>query len=55
MDLAQTAAPFYEDLLREGVIVRPVANYQMPTYLRITVGSEEQNSKVLAALQKVLG
>lgn len=55
VDLAQTAAPFYEDLLREGVIVRPVANYQMPTYLRITVGSEAQNSKVLAALKKVLG
>ena len=54
VDLARTAAPFYEALLREGVIVRPVANYGMPTYLRITVGTEEQNSAVLAALAKVL-
>lgn len=54
VDLGQIAAPFYETLLREGVIVRPVANYEMPGHLRITVGTEEQNTRVLAALKKVL-
>lgn len=54
VDLARTAAPFYESLLREAVIVRPVANYEMPGHLRITVGTEEQNTRVLAALKKVL-
>lgn len=45
----------YEKLLHEGVIVRPVGNYDMPEYLRITVGLEQENQRFLAALQKVLG
>jgi len=49
------AGPVYNDLLKEGVIVRPVANYSLPQHLRITVGTEEQNTRVLSALTKVLG
>ena len=45
----------YEQLLREGVIVRPVTNYAMPEYLRITIGLEQENRRFLGALQKVLG
>ena len=48
-------AAVYEKLLREGVIVRPVANYAMPEYLRITIGLEQENRRFLGALQKVLG
>jgi histidinol-phosphate aminotransferase len=44
----------YEALLREGVIVRPVANYGMPEYLRISIGTVEENTRCIAALQKVL-
>ncbi|VAW57704.1 Biosynthetic Aromatic amino acid aminotransferase beta [hydrothermal vent metagenome] len=44
----------YDDLLREGVIVRPVASYNMPEFLRITVGNEQQNIRVISALKKVL-
>jgi len=54
VDIKTDAAPVYEALLKEGVIVRPVANYNMPEYLRITVGTEEQNKRVLQALEKVL-
>lgn len=54
VDLKQDAMPIYDALLREGVIVRPVANYNMPTFLRITVGSKEQNDRALTALEKVL-
>ena len=49
------AAAVYENLLRAGVIVRPVANYAMPEYLRITIGLEQENRRFLDALQKVLG
>ena len=55
VDLGRTAAPVYESLLREGVIVRPVANYGMPNHLRITIGTEGENARCLAALAKVLG
>ncbi len=44
----------YEKLLRKGVIVRPIANYAMPDWLRITVGNEAQNNRVLTALDQVL-
>ena len=46
--------PVYNSLLKEGVIVRPVASYNMPQFLRITVGNNQQNERVLSALKKVL-
>lgn len=48
------AADIYQSLLREGVIVRPVANYEMPEYLRITIGTEKENHRFVEALKKVL-
>jgi histidinol-phosphate aminotransferase len=48
-------AAVYDKLLYEGVIVRPVANYGMPEYLRVTVGLPGENERFLAALKKVLG
>ncbi len=54
VDVGKPAGPVYEALLREGVIVRPVANYGMPNHLRVTVGLPEENARFLAALEKVL-
>lgn len=54
IDMGQPAAPIYEALLRQGVIVRPVANYGMPNYLRITLGTGQENTKFFAALTAVL-
>jgi len=44
----------FQALLRQGVIVRPVDNYEMPDTLRITVGTEEENLKFIEALEAVL-
>jgi histidinol-phosphate aminotransferase len=44
----------YEALLRAGVIVRPVANYQLTEHLRVTLGTVEQNDRFLSAWRKVL-
>lgn len=55
IDLGQDAAPINLALLREGVIVRPVANYGMPQHLRVTIGTAAENSRFLEALGKVLG
>ncbi|TCS70878.1 histidinol-phosphate aminotransferase [Sulfuritortus calidifontis] len=49
------AGTVFQALLQKGVIVRPVANYGMPDYLRISIGLPEQNARCLAALQAVLG
>ena len=42
----------FEALLRQGVIVRPIAGYGLPNHLRVTIGTEAQNLRFLAALDK---
>ncbi len=54
VDLGRPAAPVYEALLREGVIVRPIGGYGMPNHLRVTIGLAQENERFLAALAKVL-
>jgi len=44
----------YQGLLERGVIVRPVANYGLPEYLRISVGTAEQLERLYAALEEIL-
>jgi histidinol-phosphate aminotransferase len=39
----------FEALLRLGIIVRPVGNYQLPEHLRVTLGTVEQNDRFLKA------
>jgi histidinol-phosphate aminotransferase len=48
------AARVYQELLKRGVIVRPVANYGLPEWLRITVGLPEENAAFLRALPEAL-
>ena len=45
------AATVYQRLLAQGVIVRPVANYGLPEWLRISVGLPSENERFLAALR----
>ncbi|MEP6678710.1 MAG: aminotransferase class I/II-fold pyridoxal phosphate-dependent enzyme, partial [Betaproteobacteria bacterium] len=49
------APSVYEALLRQGVIVRPVGNYGLPQWLRVTVGLPAENERFLAALAAALG
>ena len=51
---ASRAAAVYGDLLRQGVIVRPVGGYGLPDHLRVTVGLPEENARFLAALGATL-
>ncbi|MDP9143059.1 MAG: histidinol-phosphate transaminase [Pseudomonadota bacterium] len=48
------ANPIHQGLLERGVIVRPMGSYQMPTYLRVTVGTTGENDRFLAALDEAL-
>ena len=54
LDLGRPAAPVDQALLREGCIVRPLANYGMPNHLRVTVGLAAENQRFLSALGRVL-
>ncbi len=44
----------FEKLLPKGIIIRPIDNYQMPGFIRVTVGKNEENSRFLQALSDVI-
>lgn len=48
------AGGVFQRLLKLGVIVRPLAGYAMPEYLRVTTGLPEQNTRFLQALAQAL-
>jgi len=44
----------FEGLMREGVIIRHMHGYKLPEWIRVTVGTQEQNQRFLKSLDKVL-
>jgi histidinol-phosphate aminotransferase len=42
------------ELLKRGIIVRPVGNYGLPQWLRISIGLPEENAAFIAALRDIL-
>jgi histidinol-phosphate aminotransferase len=48
------AGQVFQALLRQGIIVRPCVGYELPEHLRITVGTAEQNARLIRALETVL-
>ncbi len=49
------AASVNAALLKQGVIVRPIAGYGMPEWLRVSIGLPEENARFIAALEETLG
>lgn len=54
VDVRRDGAAVTEALLRRGVIVRPMGGYGLPTHVRITVGTPDENARALEALRAVL-
>ena len=54
VDFKREAGPIDQALLRLGCITRPLANYGMPNHLRLTVGLQEENERLLNGLREVL-
>lgn len=48
------AGNVYQRLLKKGVIVRPVANYGMPDYLRVSIGLFAENARFLEVMEEIL-
>ena len=48
------AAQVNQLLLQNGVIVRPIANYEMPEYLRVSIGLFSENARFLEILEQIL-
>jgi histidinol-phosphate aminotransferase len=54
IDFSRPAQILYEAMMQQGVIVRPIANYGMPNFLRVTVGTEDENRRFIEVMDKVL-
>ncbi len=54
VEIGPSAATVQQRLLERGIIVRPCAGYDLPNCLRITVGNEAQNTRLIEALEGVL-
>lgn len=54
VDVKSSGLDVFEKLLHEAVIVRPVANYGLPSHIRITIGTQNDNERVMNALDKVM-
>ena len=50
----ENAAEINKKLLQNGVIVRPIANYEMPDYLRVSIGLFSENARFLEVLKNIL-
>jgi histidinol-phosphate aminotransferase len=44
----------FDQLLRQGIIVRPMGGYELPDWIRISVGTPEQNARCVAALERAM-
>jgi histidinol-phosphate aminotransferase len=55
VDVKRDSREVFQALLREGVIVRTGDIFGCPTFLRVSIGTMEQNERFIKALRKVLG
>jgi histidinol-phosphate aminotransferase len=44
----------FHDMQKQGVITRPMGGYQLPEWIRISVGTAQENARCVGALRKVL-
>jgi histidinol-phosphate aminotransferase len=54
VNFEQDTMPLFQKLLEKGIIVRPLHPYNLANYLRITIGTQDQNVRLLEALKLIL-
>lgn len=54
-DTGNSCQGVFKNLLKQGVIVRACDSYGYPTFIRVTIGTPEQNQRFIKSLEKVLG
>ncbi|KUK37284.1 MAG: histidinol-phosphate aminotransferase [Thermacetogenium sp.] len=54
VNLKRDSREVFMSLLKEGIIVRTGDIFGYPTWIRVTVGTPEQNERFIAALEKIL-
>ena len=54
VEIGRSGREIFMELLKRGVITRPVDNYGLPHYLRISIGTEAENARWIEAMHDVL-
>ncbi len=54
VDMKRDSKTIFEDLVKRGIIVRPGYIWDLPTFIRITIGTADQNEMLIRALKDVL-
>ena len=54
VDFPKDSQIIFEALQRKGIITRTIKEYGFPRALRITIGTDEQNRKLIKALEEIL-
>lgn len=52
--VGSSAPAVHQGLLRRGMIVRPCGGYELPEFLRVSIGTQEQNERFIATLEQAL-
>ncbi len=55
IDLKRDAGEIYDKMLSQGVIIRKADSFKYPTHIRVTIGTIEQNQRMIKALKLALG
>lgn len=53
VDFSKDASDINQFFLKQGVILRPVANYGMPNHLRVSIGTREENQRFIDVLNEM--
>lgn len=53
LDVKSDTKPIADELQKMGIIVRPLSMYGLPTFLRVTIGTSEQNQRLVDAFAKI--
>ncbi|HWI63228.1 MAG TPA: histidinol-phosphate transaminase [Symbiobacteriaceae bacterium] len=54
-DVGRSAAEVFDAMMRRGVLVRPCGSFGLPTCLRVTIGTPDENQRFASVLEAVLG
>ena len=54
IELGQDAQSSFQEFLKQGVIVRPLGGYGLPTKIRLTVGKREENEAFIRSLKRII-
>jgi histidinol-phosphate aminotransferase len=53
INLKKSADEVFIEMMKQGVIIRPLTSFGLPEAIRVSIGTKEQNEKFIAALSKV--